>query len=92
MELKLKKIITVWHTFQEGGNSFGFHCSSVQYSFKEEGKILRVTEKIVAMLVSGGALVVHVSLCNVYSKSSFENNWSAKLYTSAIFIMCVCYS
>lgn len=48
----------MWHTFPEGGNSFGFHCSSIRYSFKEDGKILRVTEKIVAMLVSGGALVV----------------------------------
>lgn len=39
-------------------HSFCFHGSNVQCSFGEEGKIPRVTEKIAAVLLPGGASVI----------------------------------
>uniref|UniRef100_A0A803XLE3 PH domain-containing protein n=1 Tax=Meleagris gallopavo TaxID=9103 RepID=A0A803XLE3_MELGA len=52
--------INLWHFFQdvEMDHSFCVHGSNVQCSFGEEGKIPRVTEKITAVLLPGGALVV----------------------------------
>lgn len=64
MKLKLKIFNIVWHTVQERtrkNHSFGFYCCNVKCSFGEEEKIPRVLEKILAMLMSDGGLIVQNS-------------------------------
>lgn len=53
-------------------HSFGFRGCNVQCSFGEEGKLPGVTEKITAVLLPGGALVV--GICAVYSETAFEKS------------------